>query len=48
VVDENQALGRKGWFAGGDASNGAKEVVNAAAEGKVAANSIDRYLKGGH
>jgi glutamate synthase (NADPH/NADH) small chain len=48
VVDENQALGRKGWFAGGDASNGAKEVVNAAAEGKLAATSIDRYLKGGN
>lgn len=47
VVDAEQRLGRKGWFAGGDASNGAKEVVNAAAEGKRAAQSIDRYLKGG-
>lgn len=46
VVDETQALGRPGWYAGGDASNGAKEVVNAAAEGKLAANSIDQYLKG--
>ncbi len=47
IADEHQALGRAGWFAAGDASNGAKEVVNAAAEGKVAAASIDRYLSGG-
>jgi glutamate synthase (NADPH/NADH) small chain len=47
IVDESQALGRPGWYAGGDASNGAKEVVNAAAEGKLAAKSIDRYLQGG-
>jgi glutamate synthase (NADPH/NADH) small chain len=46
VVDENGALGRKGWYAGGDAANGAKEVVNAAAEGKLAAQSIHRYLGG--
>lgn len=47
VVDASQALGRPGWYAGGDASNGAKEVVNAAAEGKLAATSIHRYLNGG-
>jgi glutamate synthase (NADPH/NADH) small chain len=46
VVDENGALGRPGWFAGGDAANGAKEVVNAAAEGKLAAQSIHKYLGG--
>ena len=46
VVDEHGALGRPGWFAAGDASNGAKEVVNAAAEGKLAAHSIHRYLGG--
>jgi len=45
VVDEDQATGRAGWFAGGDGSNGAKEVVNAADEGKRAATSIDRYLE---
>src|SRR5690606_10051075 len=48
VVDERGAAGRPGWFAGGDGSNGAKEVVNAAAEGKLAAQSIDAYLKGTH
>lgn len=47
VVDEDQTTGRKGWFAGGDGSNGAKEVVNAADEGKRAAHSIDTYLNGG-
>ena len=46
VVDESGALGRPGWFAGGDAANGAKEVVNAAAEGKLAAQSIHKYLGG--
>lgn len=45
-VDAHGALGRPGWFAGGDAANGAKEVVNAAAEGKLAAQSIDAYLGG--
>lgn len=47
VVDEDQTTGRQGWFAGGDGSNGAKEVVNAADEGKRAAHSIDTYLNGG-
>lgn len=44
VVDENQATGRLGWFAGGDCSNGAKEVVNAVAEGRDAARAIHAYL----
>ncbi len=44
LVDHHGGLNRKGWFAGGDASNGAKEVVNAAAEGKLAARSIHNYL----
>ncbi len=35
------------YFAGGDVMNGAKEVVNAAAEGKVAARGIDAWLQGG-
>jgi glutamate synthase (NADPH/NADH) small chain len=47
VVDERGATGRPGVFAGGDCANGGKEVVNAAAEGKRAAEAIDAYLKGG-
>lgn len=35
------------YFAGGDVANGAKEVVNAAAEGKLAAQGIDAWLQGG-
>jgi dihydropyrimidine dehydrogenase (NAD+) subunit PreT len=46
VVDQEQATGRVGVFAGGDCANGGKEVVNAAAEGKVAARSIHRHLTG--
>lgn len=45
VVDEHGATGRPGYFAGGDCANGGKEVVNAAAEGKRAAEAIDTYLK---
>jgi glutamate synthase (NADPH/NADH) small chain len=44
VVDEDGCTGRRGWFAGGDAANGGKEVVNAAAEGKRAAHAIHVYL----
>jgi glutamate synthase (NADPH/NADH) small chain len=47
VVDAVGATGRKGWYAGGDAANGGKEVVNAAAEGKAAAHGIHQYLSGG-
>jgi len=32
------------YFAGGDCTNGGKEVVNAAADGKRAAHGIDKYL----
>ncbi len=47
VVDpETAQVGRSKLFAGGDCSNGGKEVVNAAAEGKRAAKGIDAYLKG--
>lgn len=46
-IDESGATGRPGWYAGGDAANGGKEVVNAAAEGKAAAEGIHRYLSGG-
>lgn len=39
------AIGRPGWFAGGDCANGGKEVVNAAAEGKAAARAMHAYLR---
>jgi dihydropyrimidine dehydrogenase (NAD+) subunit PreT len=32
------------YFSGGDAANGGREVVNAAAEGKIAAKGIQQYL----
>ncbi|MCA9712322.1 MAG: FAD-dependent oxidoreductase, partial [Myxococcales bacterium] len=44
VVDEHQATGLAGVWAGGDCANGGKEVVNAAAEGKRAALAIHAYL----
>ena len=47
VTDERGATGRKGYFAGGDCRNGGMEVVNAAAEGKLAATAIHEYLMGG-
>ncbi len=47
VTDEHGATGRRGYFAGGDCRNGGKEVVNAAAEGKAAAQAIHAYLTGG-
>jgi glutamate synthase (NADPH/NADH) small chain len=34
------------YFSGGDAANGGREVVNAAAEGKIAAKGIQQYLFG--
>ncbi len=46
VVDEHQATGCEGVWAGGDCANGGKEVVNAAAEGKRAALAIDSWLRG--
>ncbi len=45
VVDERQATGRAGVYAGGDCANGGKEVVNATDEGKRAAVSIGAYLQ---
>lgn len=44
VSDSGQTTNPK-YFAGGDAVNGGAEVVNAAAEGKVAGLGIDRWLK---
>lgn len=47
VVDGLGATGRPGVFAGGDCANGGKEVVNAAAEGKTAAQGIHAWLMSG-
>jgi glutamate synthase (NADPH/NADH) small chain len=47
VVDADGATGRPGVYAAGDCANGGKEVVNAAAEGKRAAQAIDRVLREG-
>ena len=46
VVDSNGATGCEGVYAGGDCINGGKEVVNACADGKVAALAIHKYLNG--
>lgn len=43
-TDETGRSGKTKYFAGGDAVNGGAEVVNAAAEGKHAAQGIHRYL----
>jgi len=43
VADEaTGSTGNPRIFAGGDARNGGREVVNAAAEGQIAANAMDR------
>jgi glutamate synthase (NADPH/NADH) small chain len=47
VVDPEGRAGRAGYFAGGDCANGGKEVVNAAAEGKRAAQAISGFLSAG-
>ncbi len=46
VVGGGGATGRPGVYAAGDCANGGKEVVNAAAEGKRAAQAIDTFLSG--
>ena len=43
IVDDDGATGRPGFYAGGDCINGGKEVVNAAHDGKRAA---ERYAEG--
>jgi NADH-quinone oxidoreductase subunit F len=43
---ETFATNKKGVFAGGDVVTGAKTVVEAMAAGKVASESIDKYLRG--
>ena len=45
VIDKNCATNIKGVFAGGDAVNGGKEVVDAVQAGKDGAKAILRYLK---
>jgi glutamate synthase (NADPH/NADH) small chain len=44
--DKTMATSRSGVFAGGDIVTGGATVILAAGAGKVAARSIDRYLKG--
>jgi dihydropyrimidine dehydrogenase (NAD+) subunit PreT len=48
VVGADGATGRPGYYAGGDCTNGGKEVVNAVAEGRDAARAIDAWLRAGH
>lgn len=45
IADEGGATSREGVFAGGDAVTGAATVISAAGAGKVAATSIDEYIK---
>ncbi|MFT7518999.1 MAG: dihydropyrimidine dehydrogenase (NAD+) subunit PreT [Kiritimatiellia bacterium] len=47
LVDEDQATGCSGVYAGGDCANGGKEVVNGVAEGRDAADAIHTYLSNG-
>ena len=44
-TNDAAATNRKGIFAGGDAVTGAATVIKAMGAGKVAAASIDKYLK---
>jgi glutamate synthase (NADPH/NADH) small chain len=44
VVAKNYQTKSPKYFAAGDAANGGKEVVNAAAEGKAAAKGIHEFL----
>ena len=45
VIDNHCSTNIKGVFAGGDAVNGGKEVVDAVEDGKIAAKAILNYLK---
>ena len=44
VVSELHQTGNPKYFAGGDCTNGGKEVVDAVAEGMAAAHSLDAFL----
>jgi glutamate synthase (NADPH/NADH) small chain len=46
VADEKQATTMEGVYAGGDIVRGGATVILAMGDGKVAAHSIDEYLKG--
>ncbi len=45
IINEDGLSSRQGVYAGGDAVTGAATVISAMGAGKVAANSIDEYLK---
>jgi dihydropyrimidine dehydrogenase (NAD+) subunit PreT len=45
VINDNYSTNIKGVFAGGDAVNGGKEVVDAVEDGKHGANAILEFLK---
>lgn len=45
IADENGQTSREGVFAGGDTVTGAATVIKAMGAGKVAAKSIDEYIK---
>ncbi|MEG1971619.1 MAG: FAD-dependent oxidoreductase, partial [Oscillospiraceae bacterium] len=45
VANEDGATTREGVFAGGDAVTGAATVIKAMGAGKIAAASIDKYIK---
>jgi len=47
IVNDEFKTGNDKIWAGGDCVNGGKEVVNAVAHGKAAANDIDRALRSG-
>ena len=47
-VADDRSTGRPGYYAGGDCINGGMEVVNAAADGKLAAEAIDAWLAAGN
>lgn len=44
IIDDNCSTIIKGVFAGGDAVNGGKEVVDAVQDGKLGATAILKYL----
>ena len=45
MIDDNCSTNIKGVFAGGDAVNGGKEVVDAVEDGKHGAKAILNFLK---
>jgi dihydropyrimidine dehydrogenase (NAD+) subunit PreT len=47
-VDPQGKCSKSGYYAGGDCANGGREVVNASAEGKKAAQAIHQWLEKGH